>query len=302
MPELPEAETIARELHKQLSNQTLIRVLANRRDVFHGPSKPERCLPGKRVVEVFRRGKRVVLRLHPDGLLVVRLGMTGRLTICPTDRPVELHTHLRMTFGDRGLELRFRDPRRFGGVWFHEAAEMEHDSQLGNLGLEPLEVTLHDFRRALSRGRQIKALLMDQAVIAGLGNIYSDESLHAAGLHPLNKADTLDFKQTRRLLRAIKTTLRRAVRFNGTTFMDYRRTDGEAGSFQEYHRVYQREGRPCRMCGTPIVRITAAGRATFFCPACQRVQKSRRLTGRRQNLPKTKTVRTKAAQRSAKAT
>ncbi|MEK7757859.1 MAG: zinc finger domain-containing protein, partial [Planctomycetota bacterium] len=171
-------------------------------------------------------------------------------------------------------ELRFCDPRRFGGVWCLTGSEQSIGKPLGEVGLEPLDVTPAVFRVTLGRRRQIKALLMDQTVIAGLGNIYCDESLHAAGIHPLTRSDTLRPERANRLLRAITTILRRAIRFNGSTLMDYRDADGREGSFQKLHRVYQREGEPCRTCRSPIRCIQAAGRSTFFCPRCQRKRRN----------------------------
>jgi len=141
--------------------------------------------------------------------------------------------------------------------------------QLGRLGPEPLELKLAAFRQVLARKRQIKALLLDQTAIAGLGNIYCDEALHAAAVHPLTRADTLDARQARRLLAGIQSTLNRAIRFNGTTLLDYRQPDGREGDFRRHHQVYGRAGGPCRGCKTPIVRELIAGRSTFFCPMCQ---------------------------------
>jgi formamidopyrimidine-DNA glycosylase len=270
MPELPEAETIARELDERLSGRTIHRVVHLRGDMLHGSPLPKVFLPGRRIEAVRRRGKRIVFQMQPTATMVVRLGMSGRLTACTAEHPPDRHTHLRLSFLQWKNELRFRDPRRFGGVWLYDQVETEQSAFFKNLGPEPLEITLALFGQVLRRPRQVKALLMDQAAIAGMGNIYCDESLHAAGIHPLTLADSLDAVRVRRLLRAIRTTLRRAIRFNGTTLMDYRRIDGEAGSFQRFHRVYGREGRPCRTCRAPVVRIQAAGRSTYFCKHCQR--------------------------------
>jgi len=271
MPELPEAETIARQLQRQLAGRTLGRVRLTRTDIVHGDPRPlGKLLPGRRVTQVSRRAKRVIFSLDGGIELVFRLGMTGRMIVCPTDDPVEKHTHLRITIDATSNELRFCDARRFGGVWCLTESNRFIGKPLGEVGLEPLEVTPTAFRVALSRRRQIKALLMDQTVIAGLGNIYCDESLHAAGIHPLTQADTLSSDRANRLLRAIRMTLRKAIRFNGSTLMDYRDADGREGSFQKLHRVYQRRGEPCCTCRTSIRRILAAGRSTFFCPTCQR--------------------------------
>jgi len=273
MPELPEAETIARQLQRQLAGRTLGRVRLTRTDIVHGDPRPlGKLLPGRRVTQVSRRAKRVIFSLDGGIELVFRLGMTGRMIVCPTDDPVANHTHLRITIDDTSNELRFCDPRRFGGVWCLTGSERSIGKPLGEVGLEPLEVTPAVFRIALNRRRQIKALLMDQTVIAGLGNIYCDESLHAAVIHPLTRADTLGPDRADRLLRAVRMTLRKAIRFNGSTLMDYRDADGREGSFQKLHRVYQREGEPCRMCKTIIRRIFAAGRSTFFCPKCQQLK------------------------------
>jgi formamidopyrimidine-DNA glycosylase len=226
-------------------------------------------LPGRRVARVWRRAKRVVVDLDRDAKLVFHLGMTGRLTVCDADEPIEKHTHLRVAVRDSDRELRFRDPRRFGGVWCLAGGRKHVGRELGELGPEPLQLTPARFQRVLDRPRQIKALLLDQRCIAGLGNIYCDEALHIAGIHPLAKADSLDRETTDRLLRAIKSTLRRAIRCNGSTVSDYRTADGGSGSFQKHHRVYQREGQSCQKCGTIIEHLTAAGRSTFICPCCQ---------------------------------
>lgn len=277
MPELPEAETIARQLYRELAGRKLSTVWLSRTDIVHGDPRPlGTLLPGRRVARVSRRAKRVILTLDGGIELVFRLGMTGRMIVCPVNDPVAKHTHLRIRIDGTCNELRFCDPRRFGGVWCLTGSEQSIGKPLGEVGLEPLEVTPAAFRVALSRHRQIKALLMDQTVIAGLGNIYCDESLHAAGIHPLTRADTLHPERATRLLRAIRMTLRKAIRFNGSTLMDYRDADGREGSFQKLHRVYQRRGEPCRTCRTPIRRILAAGRSTFFCPKCQRKKQKRR--------------------------
>lgn len=287
MPELPEAETIARELAGAITGKVVGEVILSRPDIVRGDLKMvTQGLRGRSVIGVARRAKRVILRF--DGAqLTFRLGMSGRLDVCEAAAPVENHTHLRMAIGGTEKELRFRDPRRFGGVW---CSPIENGAEQGSggpskvpadaeddLGPEPLELTSLQFRRILQRPRQIKALLMDQRAIAGLGNIYCDESLHAAGIHPLRLANSLNDQDADRLLRGIKTILRRAIRHNGTTLMDYRRPNGAEGSFQRHHRVYHREGQPCRSCGTAIKRILAAGRSTFFCPRCQRLLRRSRL-------------------------
>ena len=195
--------------------------------------------------------------------------MSGRLTLQQDNEPVEKHTHLRIRLRNTDHELRFRDPRRFGGVWCLAGNPRHVGKTLGPLGGEPLDMKPAAFRRLLQRRRQIKALLLDQRVIAGIGNIYCDEALHAAKIHPITSAAQIESVDAGRLLRAIKSTLNKAIRFNGTTLMDYRRPDGTTGSFRQFHRVYDRKGKPCPECRTPIERIIAAGRSSYFCPRCQ---------------------------------
>lgn len=271
MPELPEAETIARQLARELTGKSFAKVTLTRRDVATGDHpKFDRILPERTVQRVWRRAKRVVIDLDGELRLIVRLGMTGRLQVLPVVAPIEKHTHFRAAIAGTKLEMRFLDPRRFGGIACVTRGGTADQKEWDRVGMEPLEATVGEFRRVFGRRRQIKALLMDQSAIAGLGNIYCDESLHKAGIHPLTLADRLNPGTLERLVRAIKTTLRRAIRFNGSTLMDYRDADGKEGSFQRLHKVYQREGQPCRTCDTPIRRIQAAGRSTFFCPSCQR--------------------------------
>jgi formamidopyrimidine-DNA glycosylase len=268
VPELPEAESIARGIRAELLGRTIDRVVVTRHDFIHAAPEPiERLLPGRRVIEVGRRGKRVLLNFESGAGLILRLGMSGRVVICEPREPLERHTHVRMIVRETGRELRFRDPRRFGGIWWCSGFDPSgHD----DLGPEPLSISRRDFRRLLGRRRKIKALLMDQRAVAGLGNIYCDESLHAAGIHPETVAASLSIDEADRLLLAIRRILRRAIRHNGTTLLDYRSPDGAEGSFRRLHRVYQREGEPCRTCRARVVRILAAGRSTFFCPNCQK--------------------------------
>lgn len=271
MPELPEVETIVRELDARLTGRRLGKVRHVRSDVVHGDPRPlGELLPGRKVRQVHRRAKRVMIDLGEPYQLIFHLGMSGNLTVVSPTEPVAPHTHLRLTIrGTPREELRFRDPRRFGGIWCLTGGRQTVGRRLGPLGIEPLEASPARFRQILARKRQIKALLLDQTTIAGIGNIYADEALHAAGVHPLTKAEHLDANEAGRLLRSIKSTLRRAIRSNGSTLKDYRRIDGRPGSFQDQHRVYGRSGKPCQKCGTIIESIVAAGRTTTYCPACQ---------------------------------
>jgi len=270
MPELPEVETIVRQLAPTLTGRRFGSVMVSRDDIIHGDRRPlSELLPGRRVRRVYRRAKRIVIELPGEVTLIFHLGMTGRLTLCDDKEPIDKHTHVVIAIEGRRRELRFRDPRRFGGVWCLTGAARYVGKELGPLGPEALELRIKDFKGILARRRQIKALLLDQRMIAGLGNIYCDESLHAANIHPLTAASDLGHEEALRLLRAIKATLRKAIRHKGTTMMDYRTADGEAGAFRRFLRVYHREGEPCKRCGAPIERLMVAGRSSFICPRCQ---------------------------------
>lgn len=270
MPELPEVETIVRELQHSVAGAKLGRVVQSRKDVQHGDPEPlTSALPGHIVRNVRRRAKRIIFELSCKHQLVFHLGMSGRLTLAPVRSAIEKHTHLRIKMAQRQVELRFCDPRRFGGVWWLTGSNTYVGRRLGSLGLEPLEMSAAQFRKIINRNRQIKALLLDQRMIAGLGNIYCDEALHRSRLHPLQSAADLEPDQAARLLRAIKSTLRQAITHRGSTLTNYRDAAGEPGEFQHMHRVYGREDQPCQSCGTKIVRIQAAGRSSHYCPACQ---------------------------------
>ncbi|GIK16120.1 MAG: formamidopyrimidine-DNA glycosylase [Planctomycetota bacterium] len=270
MPELPEVESIVRQLSSALTGRHVREVEMARRDIVRGgPHALEDVLPGREVRAVTRQAKRIQIELE-GGVLAFHLGMSGRLTLAAAAAPVEKHTHVRIRLDGGDEELRFRDPRRFGGIWFLENATTGQGRFFGKIGPEPLELPLKDFRAILRRSRrQVKAALLDQSIIAGLGNIYADEALFDAGVHPLRRTDTLGDDEARRLLASIKKVLRRAIRCNGSTLSDYRRADGSEGDFQRFHRVYQKTGEPCPNCGAVIARLVAAGRSTHLCPRCQ---------------------------------
>lgn len=273
MPELPEAETIARGLRRSILGRRLGAVCFTRPDILRNRGDtPQNAITGHRVTSVSRQGKRVLIKLDNDLTLVFALGMTGQLTVARTDSACPPHTHLRIPLDRGAREIRFRDVRRFGGVWLLKEGATGSKSKgraLGPLGPEPLEIRIARFRTLLRRKRQIKALLLDQSVIAGLGNIYCDEALHRAAIHPAARADELTLDQSAALLRGIRAVLREAIRRGGSTLSDFRDVNGNPGYFQQRHRVYQRTDQPCLRCRTPIQRIVVAARSTHFCPACQ---------------------------------
>lgn len=268
MPELPEVQTVVNTLQPLVGRRLgAVRVL--RPDVLHGEVEdPAGFLCRRTVRAITRRAKRIVFDLGSGRQMIVHLGMTGHLQIEPSRAALRTHTHLVVAAG-RGSELRFCDPRRFGAVWLLAAGTPRRGRGLGPLGPEPLEVSLAEFRGLLARSRQIKALLLDQRVLAGLGNIYADESLYRAGIHPLARSSDLDDVQVRQLYHSIRRTLRAAIRAGGSSIRDYRDGNGERGWFQQRLQVYGRTGEPCRRCRTLITRMQAAGRSSHLCPNCQ---------------------------------
>jgi formamidopyrimidine-DNA glycosylase len=219
---------------------------------------------------VHRRGKYLLVDCG-DGHLILHLGMSGSLRMLPPGTPAEKHDHFDLVLGDRLLRL--RDPRRFGAVLWTSGAVHAHPL-IANLGLEPLSRALHPARlHALTRGHRtaIKLFLMDGRRVVGVGNIYASESLFRAGIDPRMRANRLTLAQATRLSKAIKDTLRAAIRAGGSSLRDYVGATGERGEAQSRHWVYEREGKPCRRCGTPIKRIVQGQRSTYFCPRCQKL-------------------------------
>ncbi len=274
MPELPEVETVARGVARNVMGLRIDKVFLVYGHLIYGHPAPLcAALAGRRIEEVCRRGKQVHIELEESWRLIVHLGMTGRLVVVDRDISLHKHTHLRITFRRRRAELRFIDPRRFGRLWLTGPGMGEVDGWIGRkpppVAADPLEVGYQDFRVLLQRNRQIKALLLDQQPLSGIGNIYCDESLHRAGIHPGTLANRLDADQSRALWQALRRVLREAIRAGGSTISDYRQADGKLGVFQSKHRVYGRAGKPCKICGTTIERLVVAGRGTFICPQCQ---------------------------------
>ena len=271
MPELPEVETVVMTLRPRVVGRAIAGVALHRADVVSPPGTDLRGeLIGRGIASVDRRGKRIVFTLDGGIRFYVHLGMTGQLTVVARDAPTPPHTHLEIVLAGNGTfspeHLRFRDPRRFGGIWWLGTV----DGADTNIGPEPLRLRPAQLVRKLSRTRRaIKTALLDQRLIAGLGNIYVDESLFLARIHPLTPANDLTPQQVGRLSRAIKATLNRAIRHRGSSLRDYVDAEGSAGGFQNLHRVYDRAGKPCRVCRTPIKRIVLGGRSTHFCAKCQ---------------------------------
>jgi formamidopyrimidine-DNA glycosylase len=270
MPELPEVETIANGLQKHVSGDRIESVwLGSKPEPLKSPAAEiARALEGARVEQVRRVGKHIVFDLQgaeSSGRRqwIVHLGMTGRMLIASAETELPKHTHLVARMAS-GRELRFVDPRRFGRL------EVRRENFSGP-GSEPLQISGEDFFRLFHRrAAPIKALLLNQTLLHGVGNIYADESLFGAGVRPRRRANTLTRTELKKLHAALREVLKEAIAAGGSSVSDYVDADGEAGFFQLQHRAYGREGQPCLVCKTRIKKIVVAGRGTHYCPKCQK--------------------------------
>ena len=278
MPEMPEVETIVQALKRRIVGEAVAHALVEWPGSIArlSPAEFSQRIVGRRVAAATRSGKFTIIRLAPPKLLVVHLGMTGRLSVdeasepnAPTSASQDAHTRVVIRFVS-GKALRFRDMRKFGRIYLVDyACEIP---LLRDLGPEPLSDAFKPrmLRELLRRHRrQIKPLLLDQHVLAGLGNIYVDESLWQARIHPRTLSHVLSTEEANRLYRAIRKVLRQAIRNRGTTIRDYRDLQGEPGENQGVLSVYRLQGEQCRRCGHVICRTMVAGRSTHYCPACQ---------------------------------
>jgi len=263
MPELPEVETVVRSLEPLVGRRIVSAEFRGAR-TLRG-ADPERLaahLAGRRIRAIRRHGKFILMPLSGGRYLVLHLGMTGRLLLGGVPGK---HTHAIFTL-DRGV-LQFDDSRQFGVIELHE----DFPARLARLGPEPLEIAAEDFARELRRHRtSVKALLLDQTFVRGVGNIYADESLFRAGIHPLVRTARLSHGRAARLHRALVEVLTEAIAAGGSSISDYVNAEGRQGLFQVSHRVYQRTGEPCVTCGAAIRRVVVAQRSSHFCPRCQR--------------------------------
>ena len=278
MPELPEVETIRRQLAPLVQGRRLERVeiLDARWSRPLAPRELADALEGRRVESLGRRGKYLVWDLEEDVHLVQHLRMTGAV-LCDPD-PEPLHTRVRMDLG-QGRRLAIVDPRRFGTGELLLGGKALEEFFAVRLGLEPLDVRFTaEHLRGLARGRTapIKAFLLDQRRIAGVGNIYADEALFRAGIHPLRPAGRLSLEQYTRLRETTIAALQAGIEARGATIDDFRHVDGVRGSFQNQFLVHRREGEPCGKCGTTIVKMVVAGRGTYVCETCQLRPRRRR--------------------------
>jgi len=274
MPELPEVETIVADLRPHLVGLTVVRCELSFPTIVRHP-EPEVFIDsvvGMRIESVGRRGKYILIGLGEGLLLVVHLGMTGQLRLVDPIAPLENHTHA-VFFLDDGKQLRYRDPRRFGRLLLGTQQALLDAKKMPRLGPEPIDPEFAAdelYRRLRKRRTALKAVLLDQGAIAGVGNIYADESLHKARLRPDRIAGTVSKKSARRLHESLRESLQTAITNRGSSVDTYRDAWGEIGGQQEKLLVYGRAGEPCFTCGRPLSVIRIAGRTTVFCRHCQR--------------------------------
>ena len=281
MPELPEVETVARGLRQAILGRRILSVTLGKTDFIDDPAALEQHLPGRQIEAVERFGKFMLLRLSAvnreasvvtngdaaPASLLVHLGMTGQIAPSPAGQPLEKHTHVCMLLDD-GRELRYTDARRFGRIAYLTKALL--DEELSGFGADPLEVSKEEFaNRICGRRARIKALLLEQSVLRGVGNIYADESLWKAKIHPARLGANLSRKQSETLRHVLQNILRKAIVLRGSSISDFLDAEGEPGEYQRHHRAYGREGKNCYRCKTPIRRAIVAGRSSYFCPRCQ---------------------------------
>lgn len=270
MPELPEVETVVRSLKSRINGYTIDRIKIQDEKLLRDlkPDHLKRRTVGKRITDVRRRGKYILLEVGEEKIVVIHLRMTGKLLVLPSDETTE---YQRISFlFQEGEQLVLDNMRRFGTL---DLLESEAEEPLASLGLEPFrdEYRWERFRELFETTQPLKLLLLDQKKLAGLGNIYASEVLFRAGLNPLLPGQKASSAERERLFELIPEVLTEAIEKNGTTIDTFKDSAGEPGSFQNFLRVYNREGEPCEECGTEIVKEQQSGRSTYYCPDCQNV-------------------------------
>lgn len=298
MPELPEVETIVRDIRPNIIGKIISGMIIKEKCIQNMLQTSPRAFYegtiGQAVVTVLRKGKYIILPLSNDNVLIMHLGMTGKLLL--TTSPdmsfeerltnndyIDKHTHFIIEFMDLGgaeefgvvedIELHFNDVRMFGNIWLLENVEDINKLDipgLRELGPDALGISFQEFQSAVASKRTIKSILLDQTRIAGVGNIYADEALFSAHIHPSTKGILLTDKQKSRLWFAVKSVLKQGLKYRGSSVSNYATADGSKGSFQNYHRVYGKTGKKCVDCKNIIEKIKLVGRSTHFCPSCQR--------------------------------
>ena len=277
MPELPEVETVKRTLEQLILGREIKDVTVHWTKIIKKPIETEQfidALKGQKVEAIDRRGKFLIF-YFTDLAMVSHLRMEGKYGLFPKDEPVEKHTHVLFTFSD-GTELRYKDVRKFGTMHLFKKGEEHQSLPLSKLGPEPLSAdfnTAYLYEALQKKNRTIKAVLLDQELVVGVGNIYVDEALFRARIHPQTIASALTYEETDRLVEVIKETLAEAIEQGGSTIRSYINSQGQIGMFQQQLYVYGRNGEQCKECGTEIEKLKVAGRGTHICPSCQKPHK-----------------------------
>jgi len=292
MPELPEVETIVRDMRPavigKLIGGMIIRPACIKHMLKVTPDTFYENTIGQSITSVLRKGKYILLTLSNSSVVVLHLGMTGKLWLRPSvdasfeerladGKLIDKHTHLIIELIDdtgdaEDLELHFNDVRMFGNIWVsvdvRDVTTIDIPG-LSELGPDALGITLDEFSKSVKIKRNIKSVLLDQRKIAGVGNIYADEALFSAGVHPLKSGLNLTEEEIAKLWLAVKYVLKQGIKYRGSSISDYTDTSGSIGSFQNYHKVYGKADQKCEECEDVVVRIKIGGRSTHFCPACQ---------------------------------
>jgi formamidopyrimidine-DNA glycosylase len=281
MPELPEVETVARGLRRTIVGRRILSVRLGKTDFIDDPAALEQHLPGRQIEAVERYGKFMLLRLSgvigssflaangdaAPAALLVHLGMTGQIAPNRAAQPCEKHTHACFLLDDN-RELRYTDARRFGRLAYLSAEPLAEE--LRAFGADPLEIRVEEFvNQTRTRRARIKSLLLNQSFLRGVGNIYADESLWRAKIHPARLGASLKRQQAATLHRVLREILEKAIVMRGSSISDFLDAEGQPGEYQRHHRAYGREGKPCYRCGAVIRRAIVAGRSSYFCPKCQ---------------------------------
>jgi len=290
MPELPEVETTVLDLKRKVLQRTFLDIWTDTPKLIKKPNlaKFKREIKGRKIQDIKRKGKFIIFYLSGDKRLLIHQKLTGHLLVGqwkkekgewvsvkkgPLEDPMNRFIHL-IFFLDNGLMIAFSDLRKFGRIELLTARELENLKDLKQLGPDPLDknFTFDKFKEIIqNQKRKIKAVLMDQKIISGIGNIYSDEILFRARVHPFKPANTLKVKESERIYKSIKSVLKKAIKLGGESISDYRRPDGRKGGFDKERKVYRREGMPCYVCSTKIERRKIGSRSTYFCPKCQKL-------------------------------
>jgi len=291
MPELPEVETTVRDLKRKVLGRTFLNVWCDAKKLIKRPRTFEEFkkeILGRKIISIKRKGKNILIYLDKKRALLIHQKLTGHLLVGkwqkkgnswipqikgPLEDPINRFIHL-IFFLDNDLMLALSDLRKFAKVELWDEKELTQSKEIREIGIDPFspEFTFQEFKKRIKNTkRKIKQVLMDQSLIAGIGNIYSDEILFEAKIHPEKKAHVLKEEELKRIYQSIKKVLKKAIELGGESISDYRRPDGSKGGFDPLRKVYRREGKPCVRCRTPIKRIKIAQRSSYFCPKCQKL-------------------------------